>query len=259
MREERVKAWQIFRHSVRQVVGNLPGALRVSLVPVAIQVAVMLALAGVAGPTGGLLEPAAPDAGFVLGTILALVVVVATALWIAVAWHRYVLLSEEPKGFVPAFHGDRIAAYLLRSLAYLVVLVVVAVVLSFVQSAIANALSVSSVSAFMILMLVIVLMPTLTVGLRLSSGLPGAAIGATGDFTAGWRATTGATGDIAGLAVILVLAQTALQLVGFALSSADLSILSFAWEVVTSWLVTMVGVSVLTTLYGHYVEGRTLV
>ncbi len=253
-----MKAWQVFRHSVRQVTGNLPEALRVSLVPIAVQVAVMLGLIGVAGQTGTI-DPSAPGGGLVLGTILALVVMVATALWIAVEWHRFVLLNEVPRGFVPPFRGGRIAAYLLRSLALLLILVILGAVLGFAQTTVVELLSVVSPLPFVVLFLIIVLLPVLIVGLRLGTGLPGAAIGADGDFTSGWRATANATPDIALLALILVGAQIGLELVGLALIYANLSILSFAWDVVTSWLVTMVGVSVLTTLYGHYVEGRPLV
>lgn len=254
-----MKAWQIFRHSVRQVTGNLPDALRLSLVPMAVQVVVMLGLIWVASQTGGVPDAAAPEAGFVLGTILAVIVMLATALWIAVEWHRYVLLNERPMGFVPPFHGSRIVAYLLRSLAYLLILAVVAALLMIVQTTLSKLLAIATPLPFMLLSLIVVLLPVLVLGLRLSAGLPGAAIGAEEDFTAGWRATADATADIVQLALILIGAQFGLQLVSAGLAQANLSILSFAWEIVSGWLVTMVGVSVLTTLYGHYVEGRPLV
>jgi hypothetical protein len=38
-----------------------------------------------------------------------------------------------------------------------------------------------------------------------------------------------------------------------------LMITAILWQLVTNWLVTMVGVSILTTLYGHYIEQRPLV
>ena len=36
-------------------------------------------------------------------------------------------------------------------------------------------------------------------------------------------------------------------------------VLLILWQFVTGWLVMMVSVSILTTLYGHYIEGRPLV
>jgi hypothetical protein len=37
------------------------------------------------------------------------------------------------------------------------------------------------------------------------------------------------------------------------------SVPGLIWQVVTQWVTVMVGASILTTLYGHYVEGRPLV
>ena len=37
------------------------------------------------------------------------------------------------------------------------------------------------------------------------------------------------------------------------------SLIASAWSFVSQWIVIMVGVSILTTLYGHYVEERPLV
>ena len=36
-------------------------------------------------------------------------------------------------------------------------------------------------------------------------------------------------------------------------------VVSIIWDIAVTWLVTMVGVSILTTLYGHYIQKRPLV
>lgn len=62
---------------------------------------------------------AAPSVAFGVGFFSGMVVAFIATLWIAVAWHRFVLLNEAPQGLLPAFKGDRVMAYLLRMLAYL--------------------------------------------------------------------------------------------------------------------------------------------
>jgi hypothetical protein len=36
------------------------------------------------------------------------------------------------------------------------------------------------------------------------------------------------------------------------------TILAMGWLVLTGWFKIMFGISILTTIYGHYVEGRTI-
>ncbi|QLQ20344.1 MAG: hypothetical protein HZT43_19720 [Exiguobacterium profundum] len=257
--EERVKAWQIFRHSVRQVTGNLPAALRVSLVPMAVQVVVLVAMIATIVAFSPMIESGGPDLGLTLGFLAGVVVVAITALWIAVAWHRFILMGEAPRGWIPAFHGARLWAYFLRSLGQALVTGLVAVILGMVVGLVVDLLFPSDEGR--------------EVDRHCPSGLPaspdtrpaalgrvaGAAIDGGQGFGVSWDATEGATGTLLALAGIGILAQLGLSLVGSALDYANLWILSAAWQLVVSWLVTMVGVSVLTTLYGHYVEGRPLV
>ena len=75
---------------------------------------------------------------------------------------------------------------------------------------------------------------------------------------AGWRATAHDNRALAELAVIIVAAIFVLNLIGL-LVFGHSAITSLLWQVVTNWFVTMIGVSVLTTLYGHYIEKRALV
>lgn len=68
----------------------------------------------------------------------------------------------------------------------------------------------------------------------------------------------GATGDIIVMTIVVVAVSVALQLIGgFAFSR--LAVFAAVWDIRLSWVSTMVGVSILTTLYGHYVEKRPLV
>ncbi len=96
-----LKGLHIFRHSVRQVTGNLEGAIRVSGLLYAVQAVVGLIFglgvansmgAGLGGMTGGM----------GLGVLITLLVAIVTGLWIAVGWHRYVLLTKNQTCFLPS-------------------------------------------------------------------------------------------------------------------------------------------------------------
>lgn len=258
-----MKGLEILLHSIRQVFGNLDGALKVSAVPYAVQVVVGLVIGASAAGMGSGMGAGMPSGGMMAGMgfagLVTLIVVLITSLWMAVAWHRYILLSEHPTGYVPPFNGDRIMAYFLRSLGYGIVLILIGMLLGMVMGLILAPVANSGrIVLFMILMSVLVYLPMLVLSFRLTAGLPGAALGAGTDFMAGWQATQGATVDIAVLSVFVVGAHLIFGLVDFYLFSG-VWLLSFLWNVIVGWLIVMVGISILTTLYGHYVQKRLLV
>lgn len=256
-----MKGLDIFLHSVRQVTGNLDGALRVSALPILIQTAAMVLFAGGAmmgaNHMGAMGE--GMGAGLGLGALIVILVAIVTGLWLAVAWHRYVLLNERPTGYVPPYNGERMMSYFLRSLGYGLIVLVAAAVLGMVVGGLLSPIAMrGNVVIFLILMAVFVQLPMLYLAFRLTTALPGAAIGSGHPFMAGWDATKGASADILVLSVIAVGAHLVLALLGFLIFDR-IPVVSLVWDVIVTWLVTMVGVSILTTLYGHYVEKRPLV
>lgn len=252
-----MKGWQIFVHSVRQVFNNLDGALRVSGVLYLVQIAVGMVVGGGLSFSARDMMSSGPGAGFFLGMLVVLLVAVLTGFWIAVAWHRYVLLGEKP-AILPTFRGDLIWSYLIRSFAYGVILIVVGAIWGGVVGFLVGSLFGSSVVVTMILMAFLIYLPVLVIAFRISSDLPAAALGVNRPFMSGWAATAGQTGDLIGLAAIVVVFGVALQLLG-GFVFGQIGILSVIWSLVVGWVQMMVGVSVLTTLYGHYIEKRALV
>jgi hypothetical protein len=254
-----MKGLQIFTHSVRQVFGNLSAALRVSGLLYLVQVGVSFAV-GVSAFTdqaamrGMMQRGEFPWGGF----FLVLLVSVVTSLWIAVAWHRYVLKVEQ-SGILPPFKGDRILAYFLKGLLIFIILIPLLLILGFVAGIIVGALmrSENLVAALVVGALVIYL-PIGVVGFRLSSILPGVAIGEGYGIADGWAATDGQSGALA----VVVLLSIALGLV-LGLPNQFLlppnSVPALIWQLISGWIMLMVGISVLTTLYGHYIEKRPLV
>ncbi len=174
-----MKGWQIFVHSLRQVTGNFEAALRVSgLLYVAQTVVGLVLLGGVAtqGSGAAAMMQSGFTSGLALGFLLVMLVALVTGLWIAVGWHRYILLGEAAT-FIPAFRSDRMLAYFLRSLGYGAILILLAAVWGgSVGFAVGSIFSDSGTLAI-ILMALLIYLPLLVIGFRITADLPAAAIG----------------------------------------------------------------------------------
>lgn len=258
-----MKGWQIFMHSVRQVFGNFSGALRVSAVLfIAMQLIGYFLIGGVhsvAGPGQDAVIQEMIDSGtFPYGRMMANALLgTVIGLWIAVGWHRYVLMNEVPQQ-VPTLRADRIWAYFLRGLWIGIIMIPVFVVMGLVIGLIGMALQVRADNLSMIWVLfLILLLPILAIILRLSAALPAAALGAPESVGDAWRATDGSWGDFLVLALPMLALIALLEFASFYL--AGNRVVSTIWQIGIGWVSMMVSVSVLTTLYGHYIEKRALV
>lgn len=250
----------IFGHSIRQVFGNFGAAVRISAILYIIQFGfgVWLEARLPAMPFGQFNPMAVQD--FPWGVFLLTYLVLAvTGLWIAVAWHRYVLLSEEPTSIIPAFRGDRMLAYFGYSILIALIMIPVVVVLSFAVSLLLVPLLMSNgpnTFGFVVLGL-LVYVPLIVIGYRLSVVLPAVALEENLGIGGAWERTRGTTGTILVLAIASAIGFFILGLPLIWMTAG--SVVAMVWSFVTQWIVIMVGVSILTTLYGHYVEERPLV
>ncbi|MFW2542855.1 hypothetical protein ACN2XU_09450 [Primorskyibacter sp. 2E107] len=243
-----MKGWTIFTHSVRLVLSNLEMALRVSLVLYLLQAAYHV-MAFMAAPEAAEPSVFAPsDPVFDLPLLLLGLGTIVSSLWIAVAWHRYVLVEEMPAGWLPRWHGDKILGYLGRSIMLglliflvLAVTMVVVVVLPALQAFIMPGLVLAGSYFFF----------------RLGVMLPAGAVGEKLSVAECWSATRDKDGAIVVLAVLMMAGTFILQVPS--LVSGNLySPITLVYNLVTGWFATMIGVSILTTLYGHYVQGRSI-
>lgn len=255
-----MKSWQIFRHSFRQVTNNLGAAARVSLVPFLIAVLGIVAVFILAGVSGRFREMGGMTPGAVFLILIGVLVYLAMTITIAVNWHRFVLLNE-PVTWWPQFHGARILRYFGRSL---LIGLIFGAALGIVSTVLAVVMRGGSdgVLGVAILMIVAVLLG-LPVFWRLSASLPGAAVEGAG-ISAAWSNTRGAWGALLMLSVFYI---------GFALMTGVVSgiftvlaakssvfvLVKVIWELAIGWFTMMLVLSILTTLYGHYVEKRALV
>ncbi|WP_169795950.1 hypothetical protein [Pseudoponticoccus marisrubri] len=231
------------------VLDNLGPALRVSLLLYIVSSAPQLFL--YANPPAvdaqglPMMEPGAASLIFVLG-----LVAICSSLWIAVAWHRYVLTGELSGGWVPAWHGPEV----LRYLGYSLLLGLIVVVAAFL-AAIPAAIVMMVLSPLAPIALLGIAVACLYVALRLGTALPGIAMGQKMNLQQGWSETAGHNKTIVVLAVIVAGVGLLVQ-VPTLMNADPASVLNLVYGLVVGWFATMIGVSVLTTLYGVCVEGR---
>lgn len=241
--------WRIFVHSVRMVVDNLGTALRLSLVLYLVQVAAQVqAYMGPVDPAQ-LPDDMAPGLTQLVLTLLAAV----ASLWIAVGWHRFVLTGEPPAGLLPRWHGSAILSYLWRSIKIGLLIVLALMVAGLVVTLVALALGpqVAAVFGFGLVGLGSFLF------FRMGLVLPAAALGQPLAVREAWRATKRDDGAVITLAFLVIGGSLLIELPAM-IDGGSATTVSLIYGVVVNWFATMIGISILTSLYGHFIEGRPI-
>ncbi len=249
--------WQIFTHSVRMVFGNLKQVLQITFGPALVATAVIVALFLVLDvpldqfdPESGQLPPGTSYGSLVVFIIGLVAVTVVTMFWIAVSWHRFILLEEYPRGIFPTFRFDRILAYLGRVLMLGIFMAIAFLPLSLVVAALGSGALAFAVIAVYAIFLVVCFY-------RLSIILPAAAIGHQATIGDVWKSTEGTTGAIVVLLIVNFLFQFLVQLLFTALAFVPL--LGILLTLFFGTLVLpLINVSILTTMFGVFIEKREL-
>lgn len=251
--------WKIFAHSLRMVFGNITQVLQITVGPALIATLVIVGLFLALGlpmdvftsDTSDL--PANLSPGTVIIFILSMVVVMSVVMfWIAVSWHRFILLEEYPRGIVPPFRTDRILAYLGRALLLVLLAMVGYIPIAVIFAVLGQALAIVSVVVSLVygIFLAISLY-------RLSIILPAAAIGHPITLGEAWSKTEGTASTIVVLVIVAMLFQLLVQL-GFTMLAA-VPVLGVLLSVFFGTLILpMINVSILTTMYGIFIEKREL-
>ncbi|MFZ0097278.1 MAG: hypothetical protein WAK98_02235 [Gemmobacter sp.] len=245
-----MKGWKILEASFRLLVNNLGAAFRVSVVPGVILLLLGIALLGAAyAISGG--QPEDTPGVFVLAF---LVLFAALATSVAVNWHRHVLLAE-PVGWMPTLRWGRIGAYILRG---------ILVTLIFVASGVVVMLPIGLLTGahhgpgpLSVVLGAVALLFLVTVNWRLGAAMPGAALDGGAGIGDTWAATRGEWPAMLALALGFLLVSFLLGLLAALL--AIVPVVGFAVQLAVNWFLGMLGLSILTTLYGHYIEKRPLV
>ncbi len=250
-----MKGWQIFVHSVRLVFSNIDAALKLSLVPYLLSGLAFVFLGAEATSLMRENDPevlAAVPGSLWLSFLIYIIVSVVVALWIAVSWHRYVLLEEYPTSWFPQFHGGPIMSYFGRG--FLIGLLIMGLVMVVLLILGLFLLILGPLGA--LLMSLIPAIVAFYVFYRLCPVLPSAAVGRPMTFGDAWKATAGNSGTIGVLVFLLVLSSLIAQLPN-QIGGAD-SVIGMIYSLVVGWFLMLIGASVLTTFYGHFIEGRAI-
>ncbi|WP_435311498.1 hypothetical protein [Primorskyibacter sedentarius] len=249
-----MKGWQIFVHSVRLVLNNIGAAFRISfvlyLVSAAAQVYGYMNADTMAEVETGAFSPEAIqlDGTTLFLSLLGLV----ASLWIAVAWHRFVLEEEYPTGFLPRMHGAKMLGYFGRSLLIGIIVMLGTIGAGFILG----------VVAFLAPPLGLLIFPV-SIGLgavlffRLGSILPACAVGQKLSLNEAWAATRGEATTFVVLGVIITLATLVIFLPSL-INSDPASVINLIYVLVVNWFATIIGISLLTTVYGHFIQGRPI-
>lgn len=256
--------WRIFLHSVQMVLRNWRQALRLGLVPAILGGLAILALAWVTESAfvfehlfgsrlDGVGEREMTDQAllFLMLTLLPQVVAI---FWIAIAWHRFILLEEAHEGWLPPFRTRQILAYIEGSLVLGLVCISAAILVHSASVFIALLLVNIDVEFLLSMAAFLFLIPLL---LRTFLVLPASAIGQKLNLLDALSQTRGHYWTMLVVAAL-----------GFAVQYTLLAALSVLGGIPTVGPVTalflmlllqsLFGASVLTTLYGVFVEKRPL-
>ncbi|XXK31162.1 hypothetical protein ACMAY7_17195 [Rhodobacteraceae bacterium nBUS_24] len=178
----------LLRHSFVMLFGNFAMALRLSAVLYAVQaipnIYFLNFTSGVSDAELGL------NPQFWLFGSFNIVILMITGLWIAVAWHRFILSEEITSGYIPNFHSRRMMAYFGQSLLLGLLIVAIGIGLATIfvfpvlfQFGDLSQTYLTIISLFLVVMLIGPLL------FRFSTVLPAAALGERFTWGGAWRAT----------------------------------------------------------------------
>lgn len=286
-----MEAWAIFRHAMRMVFGNFGDALRVTGVPLLAPSAVIFGAFLIFSASQ---TPDQPPHFPVIAVVLLIVGglgLLVGSLWSIVGWHRYVLLEERPT-IAPKFLTRQILTYVGKGILVGLLMIPASLILGMVVGGVFMATYVNAPPSsfnpdfvwrmFVLSQIVsfIVSVPLFALMYRLAPLFPAAALGIPMKISEAWSKTDGHTVTLLGVAFFSVLALNILQIPKYAhfFSMADemgkammiknmsadnpLAAGNPIWLDVygflSLWLQLVIGASIITTIYGRYVEGREL-
>lgn len=259
-------SFQILRHAWRMLANNRAEVTRL-LIPVLAAFVLLpliqyLAVGTTAHSAAETFEPAMFWWALAVAVVQSLV-----AYSVIVAWHRFVLLEEPVAALWTPVPPMRVLAYFLRMLLLsLVVLPVMALALGIALSPVFLVMGATTgpgeaAPGGMLAIFVIGGAVTLVIyglSLRLSTVLPAAAIGAPLGLRGAWRASAGQGRLFLGVAIGIVLIGILVAVLSIPLVVAGVPLLAACVQGAIGGVVLLYMASILTTLYGVFIEGRDL-
>jgi hypothetical protein len=256
-----LSAGQCIRHALNSVRNNVAYAFRISWPWYAVLIAVNLVASFFVTPlqADAPQEPSGPEAVVLFALVLLSLVAFAS---IAVNWHRYILLDEVPRGSEIFRLDEKTWRYFGNILLISLILIVMMAVI--VTPLLLIAVNTNALAFPSIIVMVIGLIFAAILFFRLSVKLPAVALGRT-DF--GFRQALSVTQGnniplflivlfeiVVGFAVLALLLLLTLAL--SSISATLAFIVSAVLQIVINWIFTIFSITILTSLYGFFVEGR---
>jgi hypothetical protein len=247
------------RHAVNSVRNNIAYAFRISWPWYAVLIPLSFAMFGLAGLFS--LGTSNMSPFFLAFLVLALISLVAFAS-IAVNWHRYILLDEMPKGREVFRLDDKTWRYFGNLLLILLILVGACLLVMLPLSILAAS---TNAAEFSVVLIALIILPIAGVlSLRLSVKLPAIALGRR-DFLLkdAWSVTQANILPLFFIALFqivfflgFVLFMLLLQYTIGTASPALWDIVGTVLQTAVNWIFTIFGITILTSLYGFFVENR---
>jgi hypothetical protein len=252
------------------IFNNLGQALRVSIGPyvllivVSVSVFWSLGLLPLLAQVGA--DQVAPEqllasgGSIILAILVTVVFAVFVAAWVAVSWHRYILL-EEYSGILPTVSGRPIWPYVGVSMGLGFLIAILGLIIGMIMGLVLIPFSAAGSAGLYLGGAIVGILMIAILSLmwfRMGVALPATAVGKPIKLSEAWEATSKINGTIIGIvltiAVVSFIAGVATQgLYGIH------PIMGAIADLFVQWVNLMIGVSILTTLYGHVIEGRPLI
>ena len=255
-------ALAILAHALRMLLFDTSATLRVLMPAMLLVLGCGLAIAVLAPETLAALQ--APDtdtimpspSGMALFLAIGLIGLLGYAL-MAVLWHRHVLLNGAER--IEALRPDLSVylGYIWRAIVVGLVQFLAAIPLTLVIALLGGAFVASGPNPFPVTLLGVAgSIVFLWIALRFSVVLPAAAIGHRMPVLESWQVTRGSAAELWGVAALLTGINTLIYVAALVLPDSG----AFAVVAHTAIFIVegLIFISVLTTLYGHLVEGRSL-
>ncbi len=247
--------WDIVRHSFSMLFRNIGNALRISLGPILLAVLASVAIVGILQISPARiaweLSTNSISGNTGLAVLLLFLLYVFVSAWIAVAWHRFILLEDYP-GLLPGISGRPIMPYIGKTMLLGLVMILAMIPALIVIGLLSSVFDPTS-GLFSIIGIGLMLYFSY-MWLRFGLVLPATAVARPMGVAEAWRATAPHANAILGTGALLIVINTGASVV----SSAMPQTVALVLDLVVSWITLMIGTSVLTTLYGVIVERRTL-
>jgi len=240
--------WQLFKHAVLMIIRNFGDIAKIGALPIGVGVVLISALSITFAERLATSENE-PSVGAALPIFLIAAVILFCMFWFVVSWHRYVLLEEMPNGWMngpkPEVKNYFFAGVKLFFIAFAMMIpaVTFSILLSWAPVLLALVLFIYAIFVAFFMF-------------RISLILPGAAVGNALPISEALDRTKGQLGTY----VVLILCSFGL---GFALQiviilTAFIPLIGILVALGVQIFTALLNVSIMTTLYGYFIEKRAL-